>query len=91
MFWLKKCPRCSGDLYEEADQYGGYVSCVQCGFCKDVHEKLTDPNSLSVEPAPAPTTPKSDGSKRRRLSHGGRHFGRTFTRAGQSDSVNLAS
>jgi hypothetical protein len=80
MFWFKKCPRCSGDLYEEGDQYGNYVTCVQCGFCKDIHEKLSDPGDISLEPVPAPSVPKSEGGKRRRLSHGGRHFGRTFAR-----------
>ncbi len=31
MFWLKCCPRCEGDLYEEKDTYGRYVACLQCG------------------------------------------------------------
>lgn len=31
-YWLKGCPRCRGDLREEADQYGAFISCVQCGF-----------------------------------------------------------
>ncbi len=30
-YWLKNCPRCQGDLREEADQYGAFISCVQCG------------------------------------------------------------
>jgi hypothetical protein len=90
MFWFKKCPRCSGDLYEESDQYGSYVTCVQCGFCKDVHQKLTDPGAISVEPSPAPSVPKSEGGKRRRLSHGGRHFSRTFARPHGVDLSNIA-
>lgn len=32
MMWLKSCPRCNGDLYENKDPYGRYVSCVQCGY-----------------------------------------------------------
>ena len=32
MFWLKGCPRCKGDLYEDKDKYGHYVSCLQCGY-----------------------------------------------------------
>ena len=32
MFWLKGCPRCKGDLYEDTDKYGHYVSCLQCGY-----------------------------------------------------------
>ena len=31
MFWLKCCPRCEGDLYEDKDTYGRYVACLQCG------------------------------------------------------------
>jgi DNA-directed RNA polymerase subunit M/transcription elongation factor TFIIS len=31
MFWLQSCPKCSGDLYEDRDQYGTYVCCIQCG------------------------------------------------------------
>jgi DNA-directed RNA polymerase subunit RPC12/RpoP len=30
MFWLKCCPRCGG-LYDDRDQYGYYIACVQCG------------------------------------------------------------
>jgi hypothetical protein len=32
MFWLKGCPRCKGDLYEDTDKYGRYVNCLQCGY-----------------------------------------------------------
>lgn len=33
MLWLKSCPRCyRGDLCEEADIHGRYVSCLQCGY-----------------------------------------------------------
>ena len=31
MFWLKGCPRCHGDLFQERDQYGWYVLCFHCG------------------------------------------------------------
>ena len=31
MVWLKSCQRCGGDLYEEKDLFGSYVSCFQCG------------------------------------------------------------
>jgi DNA-directed RNA polymerase subunit RPC12/RpoP len=31
-YWLKTCPRCSGDLREESDSFGSYISCVQCGY-----------------------------------------------------------
>jgi hypothetical protein len=35
MMKLKGCPRCGGDLQLEADSYGKYQSCLQCGFLKD--------------------------------------------------------
>jgi hypothetical protein len=31
MFWLKRCPQCGGDLIDESDVYGTYISCLQCG------------------------------------------------------------
>lgn len=31
MYWLKSCPRCSGDLAESADLYGTEVLCLHCG------------------------------------------------------------
>jgi hypothetical protein len=47
MFWFKRCPRCSGDLFEETDQYGSFITCMQCGFSKDIFEKLADPVRLA--------------------------------------------
>ena len=32
MYWLKSCPRCTGDLSEQNDIYGKEILCVQCGF-----------------------------------------------------------
>jgi hypothetical protein len=90
MFWFKRCPRCSGDLFEETDQYGSFITCMQCGFSKDIFEKLADPGSISVDPVPAPAVPKFQGGKRRRLSHGGRHFARTFNRGDDSDVRSIA-
>lgn len=78
MFWFKKCPRCSGDLFEENDQYGSFITCMQCGFSKDAAESIIDPQQIDLEPVPAPTVPKFEGGKRRRISHGGRHFARTL-------------
>ena len=31
MYWLKMCPRCQGDLYEQEDRFGRYLACLQCG------------------------------------------------------------
>ena len=78
MFWFKLCPRCTGDLFEDRDQYGSFVTCMQCGFHKDVPADLAGPFAISAEPAPTPVAPHSNGAKRRRISHGGRHFAKTF-------------
>ena len=36
----RSCPRCSGRLFHGGDAYGGYSSCVCCGF---VHEWVSGP------------------------------------------------
>ena len=47
MFRLKDCPRCSGDIWLDWDQYGWYEQCLQCGYLHDlgsvgeVEQKLT--------------------------------------------------
>jgi len=38
-YWLKECPRCRGDLREESDSYGRYISCMQCGYILGEAEK----------------------------------------------------
>jgi hypothetical protein len=38
---LGACPKCNGDIYRRDDQYGTYVSCLQCG-------------AIPVEARPAP-------------------------------------
>ena len=30
MFWLKCCPKCQGDLYEDKDINGSSIACLQC-------------------------------------------------------------
>jgi predicted nucleic-acid-binding Zn-ribbon protein len=35
-FHLKKCPRCTGDLYFDKDQFGPFVTCLQCGYSRDL-------------------------------------------------------
>lgn len=49
MFFLKQCPRCNGDLSTDSDQYGEFVSCMQCGYCKDIQSMA----SASQVPHPA--------------------------------------
>ena len=30
--WLKGCPKCKGDLYNDRDIMGYYRQCLQCGY-----------------------------------------------------------
>ena len=39
MYWFKQCPRCTGDLREESDLYGRYISCMQCGCIPTAEEE----------------------------------------------------
>ncbi len=42
MIKLKACPKCHGDLYLEKDQYGRYLSCLQCGYLMELLEKVPE-------------------------------------------------
>ena len=44
----RSCPRCTGRLFHARDAYGGYSSCVACGF---VHEWVAGPAIDLPEPA----------------------------------------
>ena len=79
MFWFKQCPRCRGDLVTESDRFGDFVTCMQCGLCRDVTNAETKPSQISLEPVPAPTVPQPESGTRRRMSHGGRHTYRSPT------------
>lgn len=35
MLYTKACPRCSGDVKLDRDNYGIYAKCLQCGFNRD--------------------------------------------------------
>jgi len=41
MFWLKRCLKCKGDLYEGADIHGPYVACLQCGRNLTAEQELS--------------------------------------------------
>ena len=79
MFWFKQCPRCSGDLFEDKDQYGKFITCMQCGFAKDAPNGHRGVMVITAEPVPAPVTPPADTNRKRRISHGGRHFTKTLS------------
>lgn len=62
MLYAKACPRCSGDIKLDKDNYGVYAKCLQCGFNKDFmtrkstsnpvpgqSDHLTDPGSVTPD------------------------------------------
>jgi DNA-directed RNA polymerase subunit M/transcription elongation factor TFIIS len=32
VLWIKACPKCGGDLYNDRDVMGYYRQCLQCGY-----------------------------------------------------------
>ncbi|NQW21849.1 MAG: hypothetical protein HQ475_00225 [SAR202 cluster bacterium] len=59
MFWLKSCPKCHGDLYDNTDVYGSYIDCLQCGHyltsIEDAELRTENPiGKLYVLPAGEP-------------------------------------
>ena len=72
MFWLKGCPHCKGDLLEANDQYGRYVTCIQCSFSKDVPTGDQRTFVLTAEPTPAPVSLTPGGLHRIRTNYIGR-------------------
>jgi DNA-directed RNA polymerase subunit M/transcription elongation factor TFIIS len=54
MYWLKQCPKCNGDLTTGSDQYGEYVSCMQCGLCKDTQTETILRQSVDQKPDKLP-------------------------------------
>ena len=49
MVYLRACPKCHGDLYDAKDIHGSFLSCLQCGYLRD----LGTPNvTVLVEKTP---------------------------------------
>lgn len=42
MLYTKACPRCSGDVKLDRDNYGVYAKCLQCGFNRDFQTRRGD-------------------------------------------------
>ena len=58
MFWLKRCPQCGGDLMDESDVQGSFISCLQCG------RMLTLPEEQTLRREAASGDGGSEGSRR---------------------------
>jgi predicted nucleic acid-binding Zn ribbon protein len=51
MIKFKTCPKCRGDLYLSEDIFGKYLSCLQCGYLKDVEEPVMEAAVSSGAPS----------------------------------------
>ena len=47
-YWLRCCPRCSGDVLSTSDNYGQYHACAQCGYY------LSDAEAARLRPQASP-------------------------------------
>ncbi len=47
MFWLRSCPRCQGDFYQDRDTFGYYLRCLQCGHEIQLLKMLESEQQLS--------------------------------------------
>jgi hypothetical protein len=58
MFWIKKCPRCRGDLIGESDIHGSFITCLQCGHMLSAAEEA------ALRGSPAPESRHRPGTSR---------------------------
>ena len=49
MLYTKACPRCSGDIKLDRDNYGVYAKCLQCGFNRDFKTRREAGSPIGVE------------------------------------------
>ena len=50
MIYFNACPKCHGDLTMGRDSYGSFVSCLQCGFMRDIDVKPSKAKAPAVTP-----------------------------------------
>jgi hypothetical protein len=39
-YWFKECPKCHGDLRQESNAFGKYITCMQCGYMLKATEEV---------------------------------------------------
>lgn len=61
MYLLKQCPRCKGDLTTGRDQYGQFVSCLQCGLCEDIEIGASGHPVVALKSVRLPAAAASNG------------------------------
>ena len=52
MILFKVCPKCQGDLYLKEDIFGKFLSCLQCGYLRDVelaHQRPSKVPEIRIE------------------------------------------
>ena len=63
MMYFKGCPKCQGDLYLREDMHGKYVSCMQCGYLRDLPKEVAPAPVREVFVIDAPKTVKKSRRK----------------------------
>ena len=48
MIKFKACPRCQGDLYLTEDAFGRFLSCMQCGYLRDLEQPAHEPAPVAA-------------------------------------------
>ena len=48
MIKFKECPRCQGDLYLAEDPFGKYLSCMQCGYLRDLEQPARESEAVAA-------------------------------------------
>ena len=46
MIMFKVCPKCQGDLCLKEDIFGKFLSCLQCGYLRDVKLSYQRPRKV---------------------------------------------
>jgi DNA-directed RNA polymerase subunit M/transcription elongation factor TFIIS len=65
MVYLKECPKCQGDLMSGEDADGRYLSCIQCGYLRELPAENAPVKAWETFVIDAPQTAK----KRRKKDH----------------------
>ena len=68
MIYFKKCPKCHGDLYAAEDIHGQYMSCIQCGYLRDLPVEAAQPQDWETLVVDAPKTVKKPRRKVRQAA-----------------------
>ena len=88
---VQKLPPLRRGPFKDRDLYGAFITCMQCGFSRDMPSDHRGPLVITAEPVPVPVAPPPDGDKRRSIPHGGRHFSKTFAYDAEAMTETAAS